>query len=149
MQFETIKHNSMEIINVYKDIKVFCITAKSFPNGILDVHKKLHEIITVTIERRYFGISRPENGVIVYKAAVEELEQDAVKKFNCESFTIKRGKYRCLTILDYAKDLQSIGKAFDILTSYSDIDPYGYCIEWYYSEQDVKCMIRLKDNCLE
>lgn len=139
--------NDIEIINIDKDIKVFCKLAKSFPDGILEAHEKLHSLFPFTVERKYFGISRPENGVIVYKAAAEELEQDKEKKFNYESMIIKKGKYRCLTILEYTKDPQSIGNAFDILTSYSDIDPNGYCIEWYYSEQNVKCMIRLQDNC--
>lgn len=147
MKIENKQPNNIEIVNINNDVKVFCITAKSFPDGILDAHEKLHEIIPLAAGRRYFGVSRPEAGVIVYKAAAEELDQDKKERFNCEISTIQKGKYRCLTVLEYAKDLQSIGKAFNILTSYSDIDPKGYCIEWYYDEQNVRCMIRLKDNC--
>jgi hypothetical protein len=94
-------------------------------------------------ERRFFGISRPENGVIFYKAAAEVLEED---NLNCESVVIKKGKYRCITVLNYKKDLQGIGKAFSELISDHDIDPNGYCIEYYYNDEDVKCMIRLKDR---
>jgi predicted transcriptional regulator YdeE len=132
-----------EIVIIDKDIEVFCITADSFPDGILDVHQRLHAMIPFTIDRRYFGISRPEKGVIVYKAAAEKLEKDEAEKLNCESFTIEKGKYICLTILNYVEDLQSISKAFDRLISRSDIDPNGYCVEWYYTDKDVKCMIRL------
>jgi hypothetical protein len=134
----------METFYIEKDIKVYCVTAKSFPDGILDAHKKLHAMIP-SKERRYFGISRPENGGIVYKAAAEALEKDKEEKFNCESFVIEKGTYRCLTIMNYMKDPQSIGKAFGELISYSDIDPNGYCIEWYQNDEDVKCMVRLKD----
>ncbi len=144
VQIETNVPNDIEIINIDKDIKVFCITAKSFPEGILDAHERLHNIIPFTPERRYFGISRPEKGVILYKAASEEIEQDKDEIFNCESSMIEKGKYRCRTLLNYIEDPQRISKAFDELTSYPDIDPHGYCIEWYYSEKDVKCMIRLK-----
>lgn len=135
----------VESIQIDKDIKVFCITADSFPDGILDAHKKVHSIIPFTTSRRYFGISRPEQGVIVYKAAAEEIEEDKGKEFRCESFTIGEGKYVSITILNYVKDTQLIAKAFEELTKHSDIDPNGYCVEWYFNDKDVKCMVRV-DN---
>jgi hypothetical protein len=27
-----------------------------------------------------------------------------------------------------------------------DLDPEGYCVEWYFNDRDVKCMIRLKPS---
>ncbi|WP_338452987.1 transcriptional regulator [Niallia oryzisoli] len=136
----------METVEIEKDINVYYINAKSFPEGILDAHEKLHAIIPHSKERKYFGISRPENdGGIVYKAAVEALERDQTEKMQCETLTINKGKYRCITILKFMKDSQSIGKAFSELISYTDIDPNGYCIEYYYTPEDVKCMVRLKD----
>ena len=134
----------MKIINMAEDIKVFCVTATSFPEGILDAHEELHARVPFSEDRRYFGISRPEKGIIVYKAAAEELEKDQSENIDFESFTIEKGKYICLTISNYMKDLESIGKAFEELTANPDIDPNGYCIEWYYNETDVNCMIRLK-----
>lgn len=134
----------METVVVENDIKVYCVTAESFPDCVLDAHKKLHAMIP-TKERRYFGISRPEKGVIVYKAAAEVLEEDKEDNIHCESFVIKEGKYICITVLNYMKDPKSIGKAFSELISYSDIDPKGYCIEYYYTDEDVKCMVRLND----
>jgi len=134
----------MEITIIEKDIKVFYITAASFPEGIQDAHERLHAIIPFSKERRYFGISRPEMGVIVYKAAAEELERDKVKNIHCESSIIEKGKYRAITILNYQNDAEGITKAFEELISYSDIDPNGYCIEWYQGDKDVKCMVRLE-----
>lgn len=133
----------METVVVEKDIKVYCITSKSFPDGILDAHQKLHAMLP-SKERRFFGISRPENGVIIYKAAAEVLESDKVEHFDCESFIIKKGHYRCITVLNYMEDHQGIGKAFSELISAPDIDPNGFCIEYYYNNEDVKCMVRLK-----
>ncbi len=49
-----------------------------------------------------------------------------------------------ITINDYAKDIMSIDRAFKELLALPDLDPQGYCVEWYYNEKDVKCMIRLK-----
>lgn len=136
----------MEMFFIEKEINVYCITAKSFPNEVLEAHQKLHKMIPFSEERRYFGLSRPENGKIVYKAAAEKLEKDAEEKNECESFIIKSGNYRTITILNFKNDSQGIGTAFEKLISYSDIDPNGYCIEWYFNDQDVKCMVRLIDN---
>ncbi|WP_251551965.1 transcriptional regulator [Neobacillus muris] len=132
----------METILIEKDIKVLCITAKSFPDGIQDAHERLHEILPFSKERRYFGISRPERGVIVYKAAAEELGNDKGENLHCESFIIEKGKYRSITLFNHNHDPQKISKAFEELISYSDIDPNGYCIEWYHGD-DLKCMVRL------
>ena len=59
----------MVTTTIARHIGVLCITATSFPSGIMDAHQKQHELIPYTTERKYFGISRPENGGIVYKAA--------------------------------------------------------------------------------
>jgi len=136
----------METIFIEKDINVYCITATSFPNGVLEAHQKLHKMIPFSEERRYFGLSRPENGKIVYKAAAEKLEKDAEENNEFEPFIIRRGNYRTITVLNFKNNPQGIGTAFEKLISYSDIDPNGYCVEWYFNDQDVKCMVRLEDN---
>lgn len=147
----------METITLGNDITVFYITAKSFPDGIMDAHQALHALVPFSIDRKYFGISRPENGVIVYKAAAEEISHGEAEKFNCPRHVIKKGKYIYLTIIDYKKDVQSIRKAFDELLSHPGLDPHGYCVEWYLPTaqagpptgqavlNDVKCMVRLKE----
>ena len=136
----------METITLDNDIKVFYITAKSFPGGIMDAHRELHELVPFSTNRKYFGISRPEkNGAIVYKAATEEINPGEAEKLNCDTLIVKKGKYICLTINDYMKDLQSIERAFKTLLSYPDLDPEGYCVEWYLNNKDAKCMIRLKE----
>lgn len=138
--------NIIEIFNIGKEIKVYCSIAESFPDGILAAHQKLHDKISFSKERRYFGISRPENGVIVYKAAAEVLKEDINDKMDYEFFDIEKGKYVCITIVNYRDDIESIGKAFTELISYPGIDPNGYCIEWYINDNDVKCMIRLDED---
>jgi hypothetical protein len=135
----------METITIANDIKVLYITAKFFPDGILEAHQKLHSLIPFSTDRKYLGISRPENGPIVYRAAAEELEPGEAEKLNCDTLILKKGKYISLTIHDYMKDTPAIGKAFEQLLSQPDLDPQGYCVEWYMNDKDVKCMIRL-DN---
>jgi len=136
----------METFTFENDIRVFYVTATSFPDGIKASHEKLHALVPFSASRRYFGISRPENGIIVYKAAAEEMETGEAGKLNCETMLLKKGQYICLSIHDYMKDLKSIERAFKELLEHPGIDPQGYCVEWYQSDKDVKCMIRLDET---
>ena len=136
----------MEKMLIDQDIKVVCVTADSFPEGIMGAHKKLHSIIPFSTDRRYYGMSRPENGNIIYKAAAEKLEADEGSKFTLEELIIQKGEYMGITILNYQTDSRMIGKAFEDLIKLPNIDPNGYCIEWYVNDKDVKCLIRLHDS---
>ena len=133
----------METVNFDNDIKVMYVQATSFPDGIMAAHQKLHGVIPYSTERKYLGISRPENGVINYKAAAEVLQSGEAEKLNLATLTLPKGNYVCITINDYMKDLESIGRTFDQLTELPNIDPQGYCVEWYINDKDVKCMVRL------
>lgn len=135
----------METIIQDKDIKVFYIQATSFPEGALPAHEKLHTIVPFSKERKYFGISRPENNMdIVYKAATEETFHGEAEQYDCKTLILKKGKYISMIVKNYTADIASIGKAFDKLLKQPDLDPQGYCVEWYLSEKDVQCMVRLK-----
>jgi predicted transcriptional regulator YdeE len=137
----------METFKLENDIKTFFVTAKSFPDGALEAHQKLHSLVPFSKERKYFGISRPENGQgIVYKACAEELTKGEAKKFGCETFVIKKGEYISIVVKNYTKDIQSVFQAFQKLTARPDIDPQGYCVEWYLNDNDVRCMIKLADG---
>jgi predicted transcriptional regulator YdeE len=134
----------MEIITIDNDIKVISVTASSFPEGVLAAHQTLHALIPYSENRRYFGLSRPENnGGIVYRAAAEELNDGEAGQLNLETITIKKGRYVSLLVQDFMKDISSIEKAFNQLLTYQGLDPQGYCVELYLSQKDVQCMIRL------
>lgn len=136
----------MEKIKLKNDIKVFYVTAKSFPQGISDSIDKLHSLIPYSKERNIFGLSRPENNEgIVYRAAAEEMYEGEAEKLNCETLTIPKGEYVSITVSEFRKDIMSITRAFQKLLKEPNIDPHGYCVEWYASDkQEVKCMIRLE-----
>ncbi len=128
-----------------KDVYVFCVTASSFPNGVLDAHQQLHSYVDYDLKRNYFGISAPDKtGTIIYKSAAEEINKGELSKHQLEEFIIKKGNYIYIDIKDFMKDVNSIGKAFNELISNPSIDPQGCCIEWYLSQNDVRCMVRLK-----
>jgi hypothetical protein len=137
----------METITIDKDIKVLYVAAKSFPDGIMKAHQQLHSLVpfSTSTARKYFGISRPEGGPIIYRAAAEEINPGEAEKLNCETLILKKGKYISSTVNNYMKDLQSIDRAFKELLSHPHLDPNGYCVELYLNDKDVRCMIRLDE----
>jgi len=134
----------METYNLEKDIKIFYVTAKSFPEGIQEAHDRLHAMVPFSKERKYFGISRPENNIIIYRAGTEESYAGEAEKYKCDTLTIKEGNYVSAVVIDFRKDKTSISKTFDKLLKQSNLDPEGYCVEWYANDkEEVRCMIRL------
>lgn len=136
----------MELITINQDITVYYVEARAFPDGILEAHQQLHALIPFSGTRNYYGLSRPENGGIKYKAAAEKFTSDHVEKLKGNIIAIKKGKYVCLTVNNYMENIQGIGHAFEKLLAYPGLDPHGYCVEWYHTAKDVKCMIRLEQD---
>jgi hypothetical protein len=128
---------------ILDDLKIYTLTAKSFPEDIGEVHHRLYKLFPPNPPRKYFGISRPENGVIIYKAGSELLLNEVIDLKLVESFTVQKGDYISILIKDFRNNLSQIDTAFKQLTSLKNIDPNGYCIEYYYNSEDVRCMIKV------
>jgi len=134
----------MESFKIEKDIKIFYVTAESFPEGIQEAHNRLHAMVPFSKERKYFGISRPENNKIVYRVGSEETFEGEAEKYKCDTLIIKNGNYISTMVKDFRKDKESIRRAFDALLKQPNLDPEGYCVEWYANDkEEVRCMIRL------
>src|SRR4051812_34420140 len=127
----------MEVIQLDKDISVIYVIAASFPDGISAAQEKIHSLIPNSGQRRSFGISHPENGIIKYMAGVEEIEPGEAEKYGCERFIIKAGKYQSVTITSFPEHLEKISDTFQELLKVPNLDPQGYCLEWYLNAQDV------------
>jgi hypothetical protein len=139
--------NFIETILIENDFPVFFVTADSYPDGIFPAFKKLHALIPFSPTRKYISLSRPENGgKIIYRAGAAELEAGDLAHLNLEAIVVKKGKYISLTLQNYRNDLSTIGKTFQILTAQEHIDPLGYCVEWYKSEIEMLCLVKLKDE---
>src|SRR6478609_9443249 len=104
----------MEKYNIDKDIKVFYVTATSFPEGVGGAFQKLLSFLPNPNKRLLFGISFPDkNGTIIYKAAVEESFPGEGTQNGCETFVIKKGDYWSELLLDWRKDESLVGKTFE------------------------------------
>lgn len=135
---------TMDSFILAEDLRVMYVTATDFPEGVERAHIQLHAMITEKERRRFFGISWPdENGHIIYKAACDEMVPGEAEKLGLEAFTIKKGPYNSFFIKDFMEDIGSMKRAFKLLLAQHEVDPNGYCLEWYIGDNDVKCMVPL------
>ncbi len=133
----------MEKYTIEKDISCYRIKASSFPEGVLAAHQQLHALFPYSANRNYYGISRPEGkGVIAYWAAAEQLPGD-VPGVPLDMFIIPKGQYTGTDIPGFRKDIPAIGRTFQQLLTDPQTDPNGFCLEWYYNMEDVRCMVKL------
>lgn len=136
----------MENVQISNDITVYCITATSYPEGVLEAHQQLHALVPFSPQRHYFGISCPnQKGIIIYKSAATELVVGDLSTHGLSPFIIPKGYYACITIQDFRKNIADIGTAFQNILHSQQIDPQGFCLEWYQGQNDVRCMVRLRD----
>jgi predicted transcriptional regulator YdeE len=137
----------MENRIIESDILIAYVNAKSFPDGILTAFQQLHVHFPFSAERNCYGLSRPENGQgISYKAAAEIKTHDEAAKARLDTMFIPKGKYIAETVHNFHADVPIIGRTFEKLLNHPNLDPEGYCVEWYLpNDKDVMCMVRLAD----
>ncbi len=132
----------MEIYNLKENIKVYCTTAKSFPNGVQEAFITLEKMLSKE-GRTFYGISHgSKDGGIIYKAAVSENFDGEAEKYGFETFTIKKGEYITETIIDWRKKMETFGPTFQKLLAHPQFDKITPCIEWYKSDKEVVCMVK-------
>lgn len=129
------------------DIRVFYITAPSFPDKVLETHQKMHRLVEYNEARKSFGISYPvKSGNIIYKVAAEELIEGELEKHGLEEMIIPKGEYLYIDIRDFMDNITAIGQAFDELIQDERIDPNGFCVEWYMKQNLCRCMVKTNNN---
>lgn len=134
----------MEPYKLDRNIRLICIPASSFPDGVAAAHQKLHSLLPATQRRTIFGVSWPDGkGSLIYKACAEETYPGETENLGGETFIVKKGDYISILIHDFMSNMSAFGTAFQELCSDPRIDPQGAAIEMYLSEKDVRCMVRL------
>jgi predicted transcriptional regulator YdeE len=132
----------METLFLSKDINVFGFTLSTFPEGISEAFDSFVKIIPEGLNRSYFGISRMEDGKMIYIVAVEEKNAGEAKKYKLERYTIPRGLYNKITIHNWREKLASVKEAFHNMMSEKNVDTTQPCIEWYKNEEEMECMVK-------
>jgi predicted transcriptional regulator YdeE len=140
----------MEHYTLEEDVRTLCVGAKSFPEGIMGAFITLEEILPDISGRTFYGISyQNKQGDIIYKAAVAELFDGEAEKHGCERFIISKGDYLTETIIDWRKKIEAIGDAFENLLAHPAMADGFPCVEWYKSEKEVMCMVKMDESALQ
>jgi hypothetical protein len=137
----------MEKIVLKEDVRLLCRGVTTFPLGIKEAFDSMIDLLPGGRERAFYGISYlNESGEIVYKAALSQSTDGEAEKYACESFTIMKGGYLIERMLGW---MANTDKIKDVLMGLME-DPQfdnGYpCIEWYKSDQELICMVRIKPS---
>ena len=79
----------------------------------------------------------------VYIAAVEEKNEQEAEKNRCERYTIEKGKYLAVTVVDWRQKTDSINGVFEKMMKEKNIDHTKPCVEWYKNDHEMLCMLKL------
>ncbi len=135
----------METYTIEKDITVVCVQVSSFPDGIDDAHIRLHGMLPALEQRTAYGISYSDGkGGIIYKAAVEQIQEGEAETYGLETFVIRKGEYMSELLLNFREDMGRVDSTFQKLLTLPALDPKGYCLELYLNDKDMRCMVPLK-----
>jgi hypothetical protein len=132
----------MKTITIPKDISVFGIQVRTFPNGVGEAYDKLVKMIPGGFSRPYYGISYMENGKMIYYAAAEELNPGEAEKYSCERLSIKKGKYLAEELLNWRSKVHQVKDIFQRLVADERTDKTTPGVEWYKNEEEMLCMIK-------
>jgi len=132
----------MDSFTFQEDTPVFCVTALNGRQGAADAMATLKSLLPHDSRRHAYGLYWPGKDGGTYKAAMSKLEGDPAIESG-EVFTIKNGPYNSFYITDYRSQPGAVDRAFEILRGQHEVDPEGYCLEWYVNEHDVKCLVPL------
>lgn len=134
----------MEKFILKKDVKVWGIPVKNFPEGIGEAFDQLVQLLPGGFDRSFYGISQMSgDGKCIYMAAAEEVFEGEGSKYNCESYIIESGEYFSLTVNDWRKQTDSIKDAFHKLMMSSRVNKTKPCVEWYKNDEVMMCMVKV------
>jgi predicted transcriptional regulator YdeE len=136
----------METFHLKNDIAAIGFQVKTFPQGIGEAFDSLYKTLPEGPERTYYGISwmTPDRAIVYNVAATEKSDSEAVK-YNYERFIIEKGQYLTITVKGWMTKTDSIKDVFGELMRDKRMDETKPCVEWYKSDDEMMCMIKMKD----
>ncbi|MEP6749853.1 MAG: DinB family protein [Bacteroidota bacterium] len=133
----------IEIYNQPEDVRVFGNLVKTFPNGIGEAFSALMTMIPDGDKRAYYGLSEMDkNGGVLYWATAEEKSSVEPERYGCASFTVPAGEYLSVIVQNWRSNTDCIKDVFEEVMKDERADKTKRCIEWYYSDTEMKCLLQ-------
>jgi hypothetical protein len=133
----------MQTYHLPADRAVFGRPVTTFPEGIGEAFEALVKKIPGGFNRSFYGISYMASGHMVYIAAAEEREPGEAEKYDCERYTIEKGDYLAIPVMDWRSKTDSIKDVFHELMQDSRVNASKPAVEWYKNDDEMWCMIRM------
>ena len=134
----------MKEINLESDLKLICVRAKSFPQGIEESFKTLVSKIPTQKERGCYGIYEESKNGITYRAGMLKKSEDEDVKYELENYIVKKGNYLGVTINNWKSNIDKIGQTFDEMAKDDRVEKNSPSIEVYKGLDDMICMMKMK-----
>jgi len=134
----------MEIYTLHKEITLYGKQVTTFPTGIKEAFDELIAIVPDGMERSHFGLSYMEGEKVIYHAASEEKFPGEAKQLNYREYVVEKGNYLSVTIKDWMQKINAIKEVFHELMQDERADLSKWCVEWYKSDEEMMCMVRVK-----
>ncbi len=132
----------MEIYHLQADIPLFGKQVSSFPAGIGEAFTALQQLTLTDGERNYYGLSKMDkDNTVLYWVAAEEKIRGEAEQYDCKRFLVAKGDYLSEKVLNWHGKTGSIKDVFHALMNDTRAAKNAYCIEWYYSEEEMLCML--------
>lgn len=118
----------------------------TFPDGIGDAFDQL--VQRFGLKNSYYGICSMIDGKLAYYATVEAAggAAEVVNDESLETLSVKTGSYASVHIANWREKLPLISRTFHEMMSIDNLDRESPAIEWYKSDDDMYCMLRLADK---
>ena len=127
---------------ISEDIKVFYVQAESFPDGIPDSFKKLHDITGGFAGRHMYGVTLCLTDKLVYRACIKENFKDEGKQYGLPNYTIPKGDYLYTTLHNWQENLGQIPGIFDELMALPHVKKQSICLEDYTTNGTMLAMVQ-------
>jgi hypothetical protein len=133
----------MNTFTLNNKIRLCCVRALSFPDGVMDAFKRLHKAAPPKPNRLYMSVSwLGEKQQIEYLAGATELVEGEMSGSEFEFFEVVNGEYIYIDIHNFMNNISAIGQAFSTLLALPDTADDTVCVEWYMNDTLCRCMVR-------
>jgi hypothetical protein len=132
----------MEQLTLTEDLQLIGIHVSTFPQGIQEAFTRLMK--TLGEGRVFYGVSwMDDNDRVVYYAMAACTGPGEEKSHQYDALTIAKGTYLTEALNDWMSKTDRIKEVFERLTAGRRPDRDHPCIEWYKSDKEMLCMVRV------
>lgn len=120
--------------------------AEVFPEGIGAAWERLEEKVGSLRGRRFYGVTIPHDGDLIYYAGVEPRTAPDRALADCPQLEIDGGCFARVKVQDWSVRTDEVAGVFDELIASYDVRSNAPAIEFYRSHSELYLLVPLIDS---